>query len=157
MKYEEIVSKVKKSYEQADASKVEGHLAVQVNVTGEGEGAFYIEVADAKLAVEPYEYFDRDFIISCDADAIVAIAAGKKVLGKEVEAGNVFVSGNFEKVAVFDKIVVKKAVTAKKAAKAAKEEAKKTVEAVKADEKKAVKAVKAAAAEKKTAVKKADK
>lgn len=164
MKYEEIVSKVKKSYEKADASKVEGHLAVQVNVTGEGEGAFYVEVSDAKIAVEPYEYFDRDFIISCEAEDIVSIAAGKKVLGKEVEAGKVFVSGNFEKVAEFDKITVKKATGAKKAAKevvkevkaAAKEvksETAKKKAAAKKETEKAVKEVKAAAAEKKTAVK----
>ncbi len=164
MKYEEIVSKVKKSYEKADASKVEGHLAVQVNVTGEGEGAFYVEVSDAKIAVEPYEYFDRDFIISCEAEDIVSIAAGKKVLGKEVEAGKVFVSGNFEKVAEFDKITVKKATGAKKAAKEVVKEVKAAAKEVKAETakkkaaakketEKAVKEVKAAAAEKKTAVK----
>ena len=58
MKYEEIVAKVKKAYAKADTSKVDGHLAVQVDVTGEGEGAFYIEVADGKITVAPFEYYD---------------------------------------------------------------------------------------------------
>ena len=78
MKYEEIVAKVKKAYAKADTSKVDGHLAVQVDVTGEGEGAFYIEVADGKITVAPFEYYDHDFKVLCAAEEIIAIAEGKK-------------------------------------------------------------------------------
>ncbi|MDE6132393.1 MAG: SCP2 sterol-binding domain-containing protein, partial [Oscillospiraceae bacterium] len=60
MTYEEIFEKSKKLILKNDASGIEGHLAVQVDITGEGEGAFYIELNDGKLAVEPYEYYDRD-------------------------------------------------------------------------------------------------
>ena len=45
MTYEKIVEKVKKALSKVDASGVKGHLAVQVDVYGEGEGAFYIEVS----------------------------------------------------------------------------------------------------------------
>ena len=119
MKYEEIVAKVKKALAKADASKVDGHLAVQVDVTGEGEGAFYIEVADGKVTVEPYEYYDHDFKVLCDAEEIIAIAEGKKKLGAEVDAGNAYVSRDIEKVAVFDSIAVKKAAAKKAPAKKA--------------------------------------
>lgn len=39
MTYEEIVAKVKKEFGSADVSKYEGHLALQINITGEGSGA----------------------------------------------------------------------------------------------------------------------
>lgn len=142
MKYEEIVAKVKKAYAKADTALVDEHLAVQVDVTGEGEGAFYIEVADGKINVEPWEYLDHDFKIQCAAEEIIAIAEGKKKLGQEVEAGNVYISRNFDKVAVFDLIVAKKAAAKKAAAPKAKAE-KKT-------EKKAEKKVAAKPAKKET-------
>ena len=165
MKYEEIVAKVKKALAKADASKVDGHLAVQVDVTGEGEGAFYIEVADGKVTVEPYEYYDHDFKVLCDAEEIIAIAEGKKKLGEEVNAGNAYVSRDVDKVAVFDSIAVKKAAAKKAPAKKAEKKeaapkAEKKVAAPKAEKKAAPKAEKKEAApkaEKKAAAPKAEK
>ncbi|MBR4146245.1 MAG: SCP2 sterol-binding domain-containing protein [Lachnospiraceae bacterium] len=149
MKYEEIVAKVKKAYAKADTSKVNGHLAVQVDVTGEGEGAFYIEVADGKITVAPFEYYDHDFKVLCAAEEIIAIAEGKKKLGAEVDAGNAYVSRDIEKVAVFDSIVIKKAAAKKTAEK-------KTVEKKEAAPKAEKKAA-APKAEKKAAAPKAEK
>ena len=36
MTYEEIFNKVKEAYENADASNVEGHIAIEFDVCGEG-------------------------------------------------------------------------------------------------------------------------
>ena len=154
MKYEEIVAKVKKAYAKADTSKVNGHLAVQVDVTGEGEGAFYIEVADGKITVAPFEYYDHDFKVLCAAEEIIAIAEGKKKLGAEVDAGNAYVSRDIEKVAVFDSIAIKKAAAKKTAEKKTVE--KKTVEKKEAAPKAEKKAA-APKAEKKAAAPKAEK
>ena len=155
MKYEEIVAKVKKAYAKADTALVDEHLAVQVDVTGEGEGAFYIEVADGKINVEPWEYLDHDFKIQCTAEEIIAIAEGKKKLGAEVESGNVYISRNFDKVAVFDLIVAKKSAKKAAAPKAEKKTAKKAAPKAekKTAEKKAAKKDTAAAAAKKEAEK----
>ena len=89
MTYEKIVEKVKKALAKVDASGVKGHLAVQVDVYGEGEGAFYIEVKDGKVDVQPYEYFDHDLRIRCTGDEIIAIAEGKKKILEEVAAENI--------------------------------------------------------------------
>ena len=155
MKYEEIVAKVKKAYAKADTALVDEHLAVQVDVTGEGEGAFYIEVADGKINVEPWEYLDHDFKIQCTAEEIIAIAEGKKKLGAEVESGNVYISRNFDKVAVFDLIVAKKSAKKAAAPKAEKKTAKKAAPKAekKTAEKKVAKKDTAAAAAKKEAEK----
>ena len=163
MKYEEIVEKVKKAYSKADTALVGEHLAVQVNVTGEGEGAFYIEIANGTVNVEPYEYFDRDFIISCQADVILDIAAGKKKLVPSVEAGEAFIGGNYvwEKVALFDNISVKKATvkktveTVNKSIKDSADKVAKEAKKIDAEAKKAAAEAKKAEAEKVKAEKKA--
>ena len=77
MTYEELVKKLKTAYAKADASAIEEHVAVQFNVTGEGEGALYLEVSDGKIDIQPYEYYDRDAIVVTGADTLVDIAAGK--------------------------------------------------------------------------------
>ena len=89
MTYEQIVEKVKKALKKVDASGVNGHLAVQVDVYGEGEGAFYIEVKDGKVDVQPYEYFDHDLRIRCTAGEIISIVEGKKKIIEEVAAQNI--------------------------------------------------------------------
>ena len=77
MTYEEIVANVKEAYASADASKVSEHVAFQFNITGEGEGAFYVEIKDGKINVEPYEYHDRDILVTANADTIIGLANGK--------------------------------------------------------------------------------
>lgn len=77
MTYEEIVAKVREIFKNADVSKVDEHLAYQFNIEGEGEGAFYVEVKDGELFIEPYEYYDRDAVFICKADVLFKIISGK--------------------------------------------------------------------------------
>lgn len=76
MVYAEIFSKIKAEFMAADVSDISEHLAYQFNITGEGEGIFYVEVKDGKLYVEPYEYFDRDVIFTCSAKTLQKLADG---------------------------------------------------------------------------------
>ena len=77
MTYEEIFNRVKETFGNADVSEITEHLAFQFNIEGEGEGAFYAEVKDGKLSIEPYEYYDRDVIFICKADVLFKIMEGK--------------------------------------------------------------------------------
>ena len=70
MTYDELVAKVKDATKTARVSKTVGHIAFQFNVEGDGHGAFYLEISDGKIHVEPYEYYDRDMIIVTTADMI---------------------------------------------------------------------------------------
>ena len=76
MTYEELVTKVKNSTKTAHVSKTVGHIAFQFNIEGEGHGAFYLEISDGKINVEPYEYYDRDMIIVCTADMLIRMLDG---------------------------------------------------------------------------------
>ena len=65
MTYEQIVSKVKAKYADADASSLSGTVAIQINLTGKNvEGIFYIEAKDGKVNVEPYDYHDNKAIVT---------------------------------------------------------------------------------------------
>ena len=129
MTYEKIVEKVSKAYAGADASKIAEHVAVQFNVTGEGEGAFHLEVAEGKVDVQPYEYYDRDVIVTTPADTVLDVAAGKLAIDEAYNTGKLFADGNIGKLMLLKEIAVKKARARK-----VKEEA---ADAVKTVEKKA--------------------
>ncbi|MBO6298583.1 MAG: hypothetical protein J6N53_07020 [Lachnospiraceae bacterium] len=53
MTYEEVVREAQKIVSKVDASDIKDHLAVQYNITGEGEGAFYMEVKGGRIEVQP--------------------------------------------------------------------------------------------------------
>lgn len=77
MTYEELVKKVKTIAEKADAGSIQQHVAFQFNIEGEAAGAFYLEIADGKARVEPYEYYDRDVLVSCTAETLLKMVDGK--------------------------------------------------------------------------------
>ncbi|MBQ8592081.1 MAG: SCP2 sterol-binding domain-containing protein [Lachnospiraceae bacterium] len=97
MTYEEIVEKVRDVFKDADVSKIDEHLAYQFNIQGEGEGAFYVEVKDGHLFIEPFEYFDRDAVFICTADVLFKMISGKLDPVKAFTIGKLKVEGDLGK------------------------------------------------------------
>lgn len=97
MTYEEILDKVRKEVKDKDVSMIHEHLAYQFNIHGEGEGAFYIEVKDGQLSVEPYEYYDRDACFICDAKVLFGLMSGKLDPVKAFTVGTLKVEGDLTK------------------------------------------------------------
>lgn len=112
MTYEEIFAKSKEYILSQAPEGLEGHLAVQVNIIGEGEGSFYIELLNGKVYVEPYEYYDRDCIFIITADDFLAICEGSLDPVAAFTKGKLKIDGSINKALEFSKIVEK----AKKAA-----------------------------------------
>ena len=77
MTYEELVESARTATKKTQVSKAVGHMAYQFNVKGEAEGAFYIEIDDGKINVEPYEYYDRDVLVVTSADMLLNIINGR--------------------------------------------------------------------------------
>ena len=119
MTYQELVKKVSKALTAADVSGISEHVAVQVNVTGEAEGWFYIEVSDGKMAVEPYTYDDKDACMTVSGEDMLALSEGKLAVEQALSEGRLLVDGNYDKFmmlsTVFAQMPVKK--TRKPAAK----------------------------------------
>lgn len=151
MTYEEIVEFVKKNVKKPAKSK-RTHIAVEFDIYGEGEGAFYVEVKDGKVSVEPYEYYDRDAKVIITSDELVNIVGGSKKASESIEDGILMLEGDGEIAAeLFELFKAEKKAAAKKetkkpAAKKVKKEAskkskeKKAETAAKKEDKKAVKA-----------------
>ncbi len=149
MNYEEVVKKVKANLKKADAGKVSEHVAVQFDVTGEGEGALYMEIESGKIKVEPYEYIDHDIKVTASAEDVLAVTSGKIKYTEMLSDGRA--SGDGLKASKLDELEFKAAAAKKPAAKKA-SPAKKTTAAKKPAAKKTSTAKKPAA--KKTAAKK---
>lgn len=109
MTYHDLVAKVKSVFEKTDAHEITEHVAVQINVEGEAEGIFYLEVADGSVKVEPYDYRDRDLLITTSAATLVEIAEGRITGVEAAESGRLHAEGNFEKAGLLRVIDIQKA------------------------------------------------
>ena len=105
MTFEEIFEKSKELILSHDVSKIPGHLAVQIDISGEGSGIFYIELLEGKLYVEPYEYYDRDCIFTVSAENFFKLADGSLNPVKAFTTGKLRVDGSIDKALEFQKIV----------------------------------------------------
>ena len=92
--YEQIVKKVRKTFENADAREVFEHVAIEVDIVGEGAGAFYFEVAQRACVVEPYNYYNNDGRIIATADVILKLAAKKLHMREAWRTGQIRFEGN---------------------------------------------------------------
>ena len=120
MNYEELVSKVAKVYDGAQAPEVSEHLAIQFDISEEAAGAFYIEIAGGEVTVAPYDYMDRDVLVASTAEAIIDVLNGKKDIFTAIEEGTVTVTGDAQKVELLKKVEKKRATKAAPVKKAAK-------------------------------------
>ena len=114
MTYEELVAKLQSAYGKHDASKIKDHLAIQFNVRGEADGALYLEILDGKIYVEPYEYYDRDILVTISAENLIAIAEDRLDVLDAYNNGLLTAEGDLGKALLLKEIVVKKEEEPKK-------------------------------------------
>ncbi len=122
MTYEEVVKEAQKIVARGDASGIKDHLAVQYNIIGEGEGAFYMEVKDGHIDIQPYDYKDRDILVTADANTILDMMSGKLDIVKAYLTHKITAEGNLGKADVLKKLIN----SGKKAEKAAEKAEKKS-------------------------------
>lgn len=134
MTYEQIVAKAKEIMAEKSAEGCKEHIAAEIHISGEGEGAYYIEVLDEKIYVEPYEYYDRDFILTASAEDLLGIVEGTLDAVKAYTTGKIKIDGSIDKALAFQNIC-KKSKAPKTAAKTAEKPAAKTPAAKKAKRK----------------------
>ncbi len=105
MTYEEIFAKTKEKVMSAESVDYKGHLAVEIDIVGEGAGAFYIELADGKVSCEPYEYYDHDCKLLISGEDFLAICDGSLDSVKAFTVGKLKVERSIDKALEFSKIV----------------------------------------------------
>ncbi len=105
MIYEDIVKKAAQAAKKVNKKAIKEHLAVEFDIEGEGEGAFYVELDKGKIDVQPYEYYDCDCRIRGGADVIMDLICGKLDATVAYLQGRFRVEGSFDKAVDFAKAV----------------------------------------------------
>lgn len=99
MTYEQVVAKVKARFQDADASGVDGVVALQINLEGKNvNGIFYIEVKDHCVNVEPYDYYDRNAVVTVNPTNLLKLVDGKLDPIEAYNKGKVTVDGDVNAV-----------------------------------------------------------
>ena len=121
MTYADLFYEIKGKFMGADVSDIHEHLAFQFNIEDEeAGGAFYVEVKDGVLYVEPYEYYDRDAMFICAPEVLFAIADGTMDPVAAFTEQKLRVEGNIAKALRLKEIIeMKKAAQEKSLAKKA--------------------------------------
>lgn len=120
MTYTDLFFEIKGKFMGADVSDIQEHLAFQFNIEDEeAGGAFYVEVKDGKLFVEPYEYYDRDAMFICSPEVLTKIADGEMDPIWAFTTGKLKVEGNIDKAVRLNEIIQQKKKQQKKEAKKA--------------------------------------
>lgn len=126
MTYADFFYDIKGRFMGADVSDIHEHLAFEFNIEDEeAGGAFYVEVKDGTLYVEPYEYYDRDARFICAPDVLVKIAEGEMDPVWAFTTQKLKVEGNIDKALRLKEIIEAKQREMKKAAKQEEKKAKK--------------------------------
>ena len=122
MTYEELVQKIKDIADESDASTIQDHVAFQFNIEGEAAGAFYLDIKDGEADVQPYEYYDRDVLITCTAETLIQIMDGKLDPVLAYTLHKIRVEGDLGKALLLKEVVGQKKAKKKAAKKSAKKE-----------------------------------
>ena len=104
MSFEEILAKVRERAANTDVSGI-GFLAVQINITGDNGGVFYIEVKDGRVSVEPYEYIDRSCAITISGEDLMSMLAGDFDPVAAFSKGRIKVTGDLGKALEFSNFI----------------------------------------------------
>lgn len=140
MTYADFFYEVKGKFMGADVSDIHEHLAYQFNIEDEeAGGAFYVEVKDGVLYVEPYEYYDRDAMFISTPEVFRKIADGEMDPVWAFTTQKLRVEGNIDKALKLNDIIKRKKKELKKEAKEAKKAEKEAKKAEKEVAKEALK------------------
>jgi putative sterol carrier protein len=107
MKFEDVLKTAREIAAKADISQVD-FLAVQINITGEDPGVFYVEVKDGRISVEPYEYYDRQCMITISDSDFTKLIEGRLDPGKAYDEGSLKAEGDLGKALLFSDLLQNK-------------------------------------------------
>ena len=104
MKFANILKRARDLAAKADISQVD-FLAVQINIMGEENGVFYVEVKDGRISVEPYEYYDRQCAVTISDTDFSKLTRGKLDPVKAYDEGRLKAEGDLGKALQFTNLL----------------------------------------------------
>lgn len=95
MTFEQIITKVRQKYKDADTSEFNCIQAIQINLIGKNtQSVFYIEIKDGKVNVEPYDYHDNQAVLTVNPTNFIKILNGKLDLISACSSGKAEIGGD---------------------------------------------------------------
>jgi putative sterol carrier protein len=107
MTFLEAFEDLRAKFEKYDVSDITEHYAFQFNITGDGSGTFYVEIADGKMIVRPYDYHDRDAEFTAAFSSFSELSKGKLDPVAAYLQGKVKVGGSIDKALKIKEILKK--------------------------------------------------
>jgi len=114
MTYQKRFSLTEKRFTTAQANPPAEHFAVQITLTGEEAGIFYIANTQRGFEVAPYDYHDHTAHLTISGDDLVKFLGGRLNLERALESGKVSISGNPDHIRLLAQIVDAPASRSKK-------------------------------------------
>lgn len=105
MTFQEAFNEIKSIFIHSDVHEYRGHLAMQVTMTGEGGGTFYIEFQNGIVCVEPYDYKDYDTWFIADTYDFLKIARGEMNAVAAYTVGKLRIEGDMGKASEIQRLV----------------------------------------------------
>ena len=99
MTFFEMFDAAKAGFANADVSGLNGHVAIQIEVTEDGCGIFYAEVTDGVLNVQPYDYRYNTAAVTLPHSTLFALLRRETTLPEAVAQEKAFVQGCMESAA----------------------------------------------------------
>lgn len=99
MTFFEMFDAAKAGFANADVNGLNGHVAIQIEVTENGCGIFYAEITDGVLNVQPYDYRDNTAAVTLPHSTLFALLRRETTLPEAVAQEKAFVQGCMESAA----------------------------------------------------------
>ncbi len=99
MTFFEMFDAAKAGLANANVSGLNGHIAIQIEVTEDGCGIFYAEITDGVLNVQPYNYYDHTAAVTLPHSTLFALLRRETTLPEAVAQEKAFVQGCMESAA----------------------------------------------------------
>ena len=99
MTFFEVFDAAKAGLANANVSGLNGHVAIQIEVTEDGCGIFYAEITDGVLNVQPYDYRDNTAAVTLPHSTLFALLRRETTLPEAVAQEKAFVQGCMESAA----------------------------------------------------------
>lgn len=99
MRFDQVFNEVKSVLEKGDYSSFDtGVYSYEFNITGEGEGKFYLEVRDGNAYIQPYDYHNSTCVITMSSKHILKLLNGELTPTSAYSTGRLKIKGDVSAV-----------------------------------------------------------
>ncbi len=105
MTFKEAFEEIREIFIHSDVHDYCGQLAMQITMTGQGGGTFYVKFVNGQLEVSPFDYKDFDILFIADTQDFLKIARGEMNAVAAYTVGKLRIEGDLGKASEIQRLV----------------------------------------------------